>query len=182
MQEPKPPVIEPFTFVFSWRRFLVHCTIMGFCVLLGLMTWYFGKPQSIRFYETKAEEQLATLIAPGIDMALDKRSSVAVKEGQPLHVELFKGNVYFDINKDATNHLEVKVGNAIIKDTGTRFSIRMHKDGSNNVAVADGHIEIHIASGVYQINAYEQADFDDAKISKHRLITEGGIAPWRSNQ
>lgn len=180
MQEPEPPVIQPFTFVFSWRRFLIHSAIMSICILLGLMTWYFGKPHSIRFYETKSEDTLATAIAPGINMALDTRSSVAVKESQPLHVELFKGNVYFDIKKDTINQLEVKVGNAIIKDFGTRFSIEMHKDGSSHIAVADGHIKIQLASGTYQINALEQADFDDASISKHRLITERDIAPWRS--
>ena len=119
MQEPEPPVIEPFTFVFSWWRFMVHCAIMGFCVLLGFMTWYFGKPHSIRFYETKLEEQLVTAIAPSIDMALDTRSSVAVKDSQPLQIELLKGSVYFDIQENATNTLEVKVGNVIIKDTGT---------------------------------------------------------------
>jgi ferric-dicitrate binding protein FerR (iron transport regulator) len=178
MQEPKPPVIEPFTFVFSWRRFLVHCAIMGFCVLLGLMTWYFGKPHSIRFYETKTEEQFATAIAPSIDMALDTRSSVTVKDGQPLQAELLKGNVYFDVKENATSKLEVKVGNAIIKNTGTRFSIEMHKNGVNHIAVADGHLEIHVPSGIYQINAFEQVDFDDNGISKHRLATEYDIAPW----
>ncbi len=180
MQEPDPPVIQPFNFVFSWRRFLVHCAIMGICVLLGLLTWHFGKPQSIRFHETNVDEQLAISIAPGIEMALDMRSSVTVKEGQPLQVELLKGNVYFDIQKNAANQLEVKVGNTIIKDFGTRFSIQLHKGGSSHIAVADGHIKIHVASGVYQISAFEQADFDDAGISKHRLITERDIAPWRS--
>ncbi|PSJ16231.1 FecR domain-containing protein [Nitrosomonas supralitoralis] len=179
MQEPEPPVIQPFNFVFSWRRFLVHCLIMGFCVLLGLMTWYFGKPHSIRFYETKSEQLLATSIAPGIDMALDMLSSVAVKEGRPLQAELFKGNVYFDIQKNAANQLEVKVGDAIIKDFGTRFSIQLYKNGSGHIAVTDGYIKIHVSSGVYQINAFEQADFDNFSISKHRLITERDIAPWR---
>ncbi len=182
MQKPEPPVIEPFTFVFSWRRFLVHCAIMGVCVLLGLMTWYFGKPHSIRFYETKSEEQLTAAIAPDVNMVLDTRSSVAVKESQPLQIELFKGNIYFDIKKKATHQLEVKVGNAIIKNTGTRFSIRMHKDGSSNIAVADGQIKVYVASGIYQINALEQADFDDSSISKHRLVTERDIAPWNSEQ
>ncbi|MBK6959660.1 MAG: FecR domain-containing protein [Nitrosomonas sp.] len=182
MQKPEPPVIESFTFVFSWRRFLLHCAIMGVCVLLGLMTWYFGKPHSVRFYETKSEKQLATSIAPDINMALDTRSSVAVKESQPLQVELFKGNVYFDIKKSATHRLEVRVGNAIIKNTGTRFSIRMQKDGSNHIAFADGHVKIQVASGVYQINAHEQADFDDASISKHSFIIERDIAPWHSDQ
>lgn len=182
MQKPEPPVIQPFTFIFSWRRFSLHCAIMGVCVLLGMMTWYFGKPHSVRFYETKSETQLATAIAPDIDMALDIRSSVAVKESQPVQVELFKGSVYFDIKKNATNQLEVKVGNAIIKNTGTRFSVQMQKDGSGHIAVADGHIKIQVASGIYQINALEQAEFDDARISKHSLIIEHDIAPWRFDQ
>lgn len=105
---------------------------MGICVLLGLMAWYFGKPYSVRFYETKSEQ----LLAPGIDMALDMRSSVAVKEGQPLQAKLFKRNVYFDIQKKAANQLEVKIGNAIIKHSGARFSMQLHKDVSGHIATA----------------------------------------------
>lgn len=182
MQKPEPPVIQPFTFVFSWRRFALHCTIMGVCVLLGLMTWYFGKPYNIRFYETKSDAQLTAAIAPDIGMVLDIHSAVAVKESQPLQVEFLKGNVFFDIKKNAINQLEVKVGNAVIKNIGTRFSIQMQKDGNNHIAVADGHIKIQVTSGIYQINALEQAEFNDVRISKHSLITERDIAPWRSNQ
>jgi len=180
MLEPKLPVVEPYKFAFRWRRFLVHCALLGVGVMLGLMTWYFGKPDSIRLYETTSEEQLATAIAPSIDMALDTSSSIAVKVDQPIKVELFKGSVYFDINKNATNQLEAKVGNTIIKGINTRCSIQMHKNGNSHVAVADGYINIHVASGVYQINAFEQADFDDNSISKHRLIADRNIAPWLS--
>jgi transmembrane sensor len=182
MQEPKLPVIEPYKFSFNWRRFLVHCIIIGICVLLGLMTWYFGKPDSIRLYETTDESPLATTLAAGIDMALDTSSFVAVKESQPLQAELFKGNVYFNINKNATSQLEVKVGNALIKGSGTRCSIQMHKDGGHQVAVAEGYIQIHVASGVRQINASEQAQFDHTGISNHQLIIGQNIAPWYSQQ
>ena len=180
MLEPKLPVIEPYKFVFRWRRFLVHCAVLSVGLMLGLMTWYFGKPHSIRLYETTSEEQLATAIVPGIDMALDKSSSIAVEVDQPIKVELFKGNVYFDLNNNATNQLEAKVGKTVIKGISTRCSIQMHKDGNNHVAVADGYIKIHVASGVYQINAFEQADFDDNNISNHRLIADRNIAPWLS--
>ncbi len=183
MQEPRPPVVEPYTFVFSWKRFLVHCAIISFCVFLGLMTWYLGKPPSIRFYETKSEAPLTTPLAPGINMALNMRSSVAVKQSEPLQVELFKGNVYFDIQKHAIKQLEIKVGSTIIKDFGTRFSIQLHKDGTGHIAVADGHIKIHTPSGnVFQINAFEEAEFDETGISKHRLLSERNIAPWHSQQ
>lgn len=180
MQEPEPPVIKPFVFTFSWRRFLVHCGIMGFCVILGLMTWYFGKPPSIRFYETKSEEQLNTVIASHIEMSLNARSSVAIKEAQPLQAELFKGSVYFDIKKDAMDQIEVKVGNAVIKNSGTRFSIEKHDDGSGHIAVADGHVTIHVTSGAYRVNAFEQVDFDGARVSQHRLIAGRDVAPWRT--
>lgn len=183
MQEPKPPVVEPYTFVFSWKRFFVHCAIMSFCVFLGLMTWYLGKPPSIRFYETKSEAPLTAPLAPGINMALDMRSTIAVKESEPLQVELFKGNVFFDIQKNAINQLEIKVGNTLIKDFGTRFSIQLHKDGSGHIAVTEGHIKIHTPSGsVFQINALEEAEFDDTGISKHRLLSERNIAPWHTIQ
>ncbi|TXI16809.1 MAG: iron dicitrate transport regulator FecR [Nitrosomonas sp.] len=177
MQKPEPPVLQPFKFVFSWRRFFLHFAIMGFCVILGLLTWYFSKPQSIRFYETKAEP-LMTSVVSGIDLALDAGSSVAVKDSHPMQVELFKGSAYFEINTSAVNTLEVKVGRVVIRDIGTRFSIRMNKDGSANVAVAEGYVKIYVSSGAFQINALEQADFDDHNISKHRLVTERDIAPW----
>jgi len=182
MQVPEPPVSSPFTFVFSWRRLLMHGAIMSVGVLLGLLAWHIAKPPSVRFYETKSEQPLATTIAPHITMALDIQSSVAIKDSEPLQVELFKGNVYFDIEENATSKIEVKVGQALVKDIGTRFSIRMHKDGSGHIAVANGQIKIHVASGVYQINAHEQVDFDDTRISQHRLITEHDIAPWRFAQ
>ena len=97
MQNPEPPEIKPFVFVFSWRRFFLHFLIMSVCAVLGLMTWYFSKPHSTRFYETSSESPMIVALAPEIDMALDKQSILAVREGDPLQVELFGGSVYFDI-------------------------------------------------------------------------------------
>lgn len=160
----------------------MHSAIISVGILLGLLAWYIAKPQSVRFYETKSEQPLTAAITPHITMALDIESSVAIKDSEPLQVELFKGNVYFDIRENAADKIEVKVGQAFIKDIGTRFSIRMHKDGSGHIAVASGQIKIHVASGVYQVNAHEQVDFDDTRISQHKLIEEHDIAPWRTDQ
>ena len=48
-------------------------------------------------------------------MALDKQSILAVREGDPLQVELFGGSVYFDIKNKTTHELELKVGQVVIK-------------------------------------------------------------------
>ncbi|MEI2767827.1 MAG: FecR domain-containing protein [Nitrosomonas sp.] len=179
MQNPEPPEIKPFVFVFSWRRFFLHFLIMSVCAVLGLMTWYFSKPHSTRFYETSSESPMIVALAPEIDMALDKQSILAVREGDPLQVELFGGSVYFDIKNKTMHELELKVGQVVIKDIGTRFSVRMQKNGDHQIAVANGQVEIYLASGVFYVNAFEQANFNEHRLDKRILIHENDVAPWR---
>ncbi|GKS68248.1 FecR family protein [Nitrosomonas sp. PY1] len=152
---------------------------MGVCAVLGVMTWYFSKPHSTRFYEASFESPMIVALTPEIDIALDKRSILAVKEGDPLRAELFVGNVYFDVKNKASHELELKVGQVVIKDIGTRFSVRMRKDGDHQIAVANGQVEIYLASGVFYVNAFEQANFNEHRLDKRMLIHENDIAPWR---
>lgn len=180
MQKPEPPVIKPFVFVFSWRRFLVHTLILGVCAFLGVMTWFFSKPQSIRFYDTTSGAPIAVALVPGIDMALDKKSILAIKDDDSIKAELFAGNVFFDIRNESNNQFELKVGKVLIKNLGTRFSVRMQTNGEHQIAVANGKVEVHLAAGTFQVNAFEQASFDEDHLSKRVLIQETDIAPWYS--
>lgn len=180
MQKPEPPVIKPFVFVFSWRRFLMHTLILGVCTFLGVMTWFLSKPHSIRFYDTTSGSPIAVALVPGIDMVLDKKSILAIKDDDPIKAELFAGNVFFDVKNHDTNQFELRVGNALIKNIGTRFSVRMQKNGEHQIAVANGKVEIHLAAGVFQVNAFEQASFDEDRLSKRILIQETDVAPWYS--
>jgi transmembrane sensor len=168
-------------FVFSWRRFLLHTSILISGLLLGWLTWYFSNPQSVRFYETKADEYLTVAVTPHIEIALDTGSSIAITDRQPLFMEVFKGNVYLNIGKNVAEKIRIKVGEAFIEDVGTRFSIRMNKDGSRIVSVAEGQLKINVASGAYMVSALEQADFDDVRISRHSLISEREVAPWSAD-
>ncbi|SFP97266.1 FecR family protein [Nitrosomonas cryotolerans] len=175
----KPPISSPHTFVFSWRRFLLHCTIIGTGMFLGLLAWYIANPQSTRLYETAADERLNIMAAPHIHIALDANSSVGITNRQPPQIEVLRGNVYFEIKGDMADKPEIKVGKAFIRNVGSRFSIQMHKDGNNEVAVAAGQAEIHVASGRHLISARERADFDGFNVHNHQLITGSDIAPWR---
>lgn len=180
MQTPKPPAKSPHTFVFSWRRFLMHCAIISVGFFFGLLSWYISKPQTTRFYQTSSEQYQSIAATPHIEIFLDINSAVAVAENQPVKIELFKGNAYFATNGGALNELEVKVGEALIKDIGTRFRVSMLTDGSSNIAVEEGQVEIHVASGAHLISAGEQADFNGFSVTEHQLITETDIAPWRA--
>jgi len=169
-------------FVFSWRRFMIHASIVVIGLLLGWLTWYFSKPQSVRFHETKADEYLTVSVTPEIEIALDAGSSIAITDNHPMLMELFKGNVYFSVKKEAIEKFKIKIGEAIVEDVGTRFSIRMNKDGSRIASVAEGQLKIHVATGAYLVSAMEQADFDNFKFGGHRLISESEVAPWITNQ
>lgn len=174
----EPTNLSTKIFVFSWRRFLLHSAILSIGLLLGLLSWYISKPQSIRLYETPVGQHLAVNVTADVAVALDGNSSVAVTDNKPLRIELFKGNVYFDIRKDAADKPTIQVGNVFFDNVATRFSIRMNKRGGGTVSVAAGQVSIHLASSVYLISALEQADFDDYRISKHRLISKHEVAPW----
>jgi transmembrane sensor len=179
MQKSKPPTKSPHTFVFSWRRFFMHCAIISIGVFFGLLSWYISKPQTTRFYQTNAEQYQSIAATPHIEIFLDMNSAVSVADNEPVKIELLKGNAYFETDGDALNELEVKVGDALIRDIGTRFRVSMLKDGSGNIAVEEGQVEIHVASGMHLISAGEQADFNKLHVTEHRLITEINIAPWR---
>ena len=86
---------------------------------------------------------------------------------------------YFDIKNKTMHELELKVGSVVIKDIGTRFSVRMQKDGDHQIAVANGQVEIYLASGIFYVNAFEQANFNEHRLDKRMLIHENDVAPWR---
>ena len=54
----------------------------------------------------------------------------------------------------------------------------MQPDGGS-IAVADGQVEIHVATGTYLVSARERADFDSIRVTGHRVIAEADVAPWR---
>lgn len=180
MSSPRSPIAPPVR-PFSWRRILLHCSIATTALGLGFMSWYISKPVTARLHETTAGQRLTIKATPDIDISLDTDSAVTVANSQPCRVELLRGNAYFDVTSKGADKLEVKIGAVRIKDIGTRFSVRMQSAGGS-VAVADGQVEIHMATGTYLINARERADFDDMRVTRHRLIVEADVAPWRPNQ
>ena len=82
-QKSTDPGSSPKPIVFSWRRFGLHAGIVIIGLLLGCLTWLFSKPQSVRFYETRADEYMTVAVTPSIEIALDNSSSIAVTDIKP---------------------------------------------------------------------------------------------------
>ncbi|MDR4517708.1 MAG: FecR family protein [Nitrosomonas sp.] len=166
----------------TWRQMLFHFALLCICVVLGIFAWYLSRPQSIRFHETNAHEYLTVSVTPEIEISLDHSSLCAVTDYEPLRIELFRGNAYFDIKKKQKEDFRIKVGETLIENLGTRFSVRMQKDGNHIVSVGQGQVNVHVATGTHLISALEQADFDGYTVSKHRMISARDVAPWHSDQ
>lgn len=180
MQTEKPRDSSPYSFKFSWRRFLLHFMIIGAGLFFGLLSWLISHPHTTRFYETNAEQHQHIKIASHIEIFLDSNSAVAVTDTKPIQIELLKGNVYLDAIRLASNELKIKVGKAFLNDVAGRFKVSVLEDGGCNVAVIEGKTEIQAASGTYLVNAGEQASFDGLNVKEHSLITESSVAkPWR---
>ena len=142
------------------------------------MSWYISKPVTARLHETVAGQRLTVKATPDIGITLDADSAITVANSQPPRIELLRGNAYFDVTSNDADKLEVKVGAARIRDIGTRFSVGMRSDGGS-VAVAEGQVEILVATGTYLVSARERADFDSMRVIGHRIIAEAEVAPWR---
>jgi transmembrane sensor len=162
----------------AWRRFLVHGSIVAAAVSLGLMSWFIAKPLSIRLHETEPGQRITITATPNIDISLDSDSSVTVSNTDPPRIELLRGNAYFDVRGNGPGKIQLKVGTAYIRDTGTRFSVRKSSSGGN-LAVASGQVEIQVEMGTYLIGAHESADFDGVRVTGQRVIPDSAIAPWR---
>ena len=182
MPEQQQPDSESKPVKLTWRQMLFHFALLCICVVLGIFAWYLSRPQSIRFHETKTHEYLTVSVTPEIEISLDQSSLCAVPDYEPLRIEMFRGNVYFDIKKKQPEDFRIKVGETLIEDLGTRFSVRMQKDGTHIISVGQGQVKVHVATGTHLISALEQADFNDFNISKHRMISARDVAPWHSDQ
>ena len=175
-KQPAAPTLRPFT----WNRILLHSSIIAMALSLGLMSWYISKPVTARLHETEPGKRLTIQATPNIRVSLDTNSAITVSNTHPPWIEVLRGNAYFDVTSNDVERLEVRVGTVRIKDIGTRISVRMQQEGGS-VAVADGQVEIHMETGIHLVSAREHADFDSARVTKHRVTTEADVAPWRVN-
>ncbi len=160
-----------------WRSFLLHGSIAGTALGLGLMSWYIAKPMATRIHQTVPGERLTVNATPDIDISLDADSSVTVSNAEPPQIELLRGNAYFDAKGNGAGKLQLKVGKTYIRDIGTRFSVRKFANGGT-IAVSNGQVEIQVETGKYLIGAHERADFDGIRVTGQRIIADADVAPW----
>jgi transmembrane sensor len=87
---------------------------------------------------------------------LNTNTLLAVKlTPQRRDVYLRRGEAHFDVVYDASRPFFVHAGDAVIRDVGTQFEVRLNSDKDINVLVNEGQVEVQ-GPGVAALTAGEQ--------------------------
>lgn len=81
-------------------------------------------------------------LSDGSLVQLDRNSAIAVDFGPSLRrIELLRGNALFDVGKDPSRPLQVRLGANMLRDIGTVFAVR-RDDAGNAVTVISGRVDV----------------------------------------
>jgi ferric-dicitrate binding protein FerR (iron transport regulator) len=167
-------------------RFIPWARIAAIAASLALLlasVWWISQHNGTESFEIAASDAVRTdTLSGGIIMTLDKASTALCKvKGSETEVTL-SGNGYFDIRDEAHGQLTVKVGELMIRDIGTRFSVMADRPDSVGVEVFDGLVEIRFGEGeVMRVNSGERiwARKSDRRIYR---ASEGEAESWQGEE
>ena len=113
------------------------------------------------------------------------------------HIELLKGEAFFEVAKNPKKPFIVKTGNSTASALGTAFIVRLEKDNSSLITVTEGVVEVALLE-TYQPNniliqqktamnanqssvvltANESVTFSSNEIGEIQKITSKNIGSW----
>lgn len=162
----------------TWRRRLPLRAAAACCALLALgivatvergVTADRGRPETVALWD-------------GTRIHLDAGAAASVPYapwGRSARLE--RGGALFDVPHDEDNPFTVRVGQAEIRDVGTRFLVEL-RDGETRVAVFEGAVEVTAAPGaaVLPLAAGEAARVSsDGGASRTPPVDEAAATAWR---
>ena len=129
--------------LFSGRRKYWEAAAAAVLVIaLGAALWISRRPGT-QLISTAVGQHLRVKLADGTELALNTDTLLAVNLTlKRRDVYLRRGEAHFDVVHDASRPLFVHVGDAVIRDVGTQFEVRLHPDRDIDVLVDEGQVEV----------------------------------------
>ncbi|MDD1622596.1 MAG: FecR family protein [Methylococcaceae bacterium] len=153
----RPPVHKPL-----WRGLAGYG--MAATVLLGVgwamfspQGWY-GLPRS---YGTDKGQRQSLALSDGSHLELNTDTEVRVHfNHHQRHVDLVRGEAFFEVGHDVERPFTVHVGNVLIRDIGTAFDV-YKQSGQISVAVREGVVEMEGQGERREVSAGQQLAYDN---------------------
>ncbi|HVS76338.1 MAG TPA: FecR domain-containing protein [Steroidobacteraceae bacterium] len=111
-------------------------------IAVGAAFWIAQRP-GMQLVSTAVGQQRHLTLADGSQVTLNTDTLLAVKlAAQRRDIYLRRGEAHFDVVHDAARPFYVHAGDAVIRDVGTQFEVRLHSDQDLDVLVNEGRVEV----------------------------------------
>lgn len=111
-------------------------------IALGAGLWMTRRP-GMQLISTAVGQHRRVRLSDGTELTLNTDTLLAVSlTSQRRDVYLRRGEAHFDVVHDAARPLFVHAGEAVIRDVGTQFEVRLHADRDIDVLVDEGQVEV----------------------------------------
>jgi transmembrane sensor len=129
--------------IFSRRnRYWEAAAAAMLVIALGTALWITRRP-GMQIMATAVGQHRRVGLADGSRITLNTDTLVAVDlTPQRRDAYLRRGEALFDVVHDAARPFYVHVGDAVIRDVGTQFEVRLHSDRDIDVLVDEGQVEV----------------------------------------
>lgn len=170
----------------NWPGLAMAATLL-LAVVIGVvsLSYFNGESQNdsnIQRYVTRISEQKAVKLTDGSHIVLNTGSQVMVDIGaHERRVTLVRGEVFFDVKKDAERPFIVDLGARSVTVLGTEFDVLKTPD-KYRIAVIAGEISIHQAEETASLTAplvaASEGDPVNLELLHQRRVQAGWVAEY----
>jgi len=155
-----PALARPERRIFRGRKKHWEAAAAAMLVIaLGAALWVLRRP-GMQIMSTAVGQHRRIALADGSQLTLNTDTLLAVKlTPERRDVYLRRGEAHFDVVHAAARPFYVHVGDAVIRDVGTQFEVRLHSDRDIDILVDEGRVEVRgpvAADWVRALSAGEQ--------------------------
>lgn len=121
-----------------WEAAAAAILVLG----IGAAIWTTRGP-NMQIMSTAVGQQRHMTLADGSQLTLNTNTLLAVKlTSQRRDIYLRRGEAHFDVVHDASRPFFVHAGDAVIRDVGTQFEVRLNSARDINVLVDEGEVQV----------------------------------------
>ncbi len=170
----------------AWRRHLLQIAAAIIVVLGGSLLWRSATQRSAvpavavaHVYSTRpgATEQFRLADGTAILLGPGSRLQVPADYGTRTRTVTLNGAALFDVPHDASRPFNVRAGDAVIRDIGTRFAVRHDPGAAVHVVVTAGSVVLHaVGSQESQGVVLHAGDHGVLDRNGRALAQAGGVA------
>lgn len=122
----------------GWRAAAAAVLVLA----VGAGLWMTRRP-GLQVLATAVGQERHVALPDGSRVTLNTNTLLAVRlTADRRDVYLRRGEAHFDVVHDASRPFFVHAGNAVVRDVGTQFEVRLHSDRDVDVLVDQGRVEV----------------------------------------